>query len=192
MRTIPEKYHLEFNERNEIEATYETQVIGTTFSPIEADRIIMRHAAQRADINEQKCNEWQEKATAAEAQRDELAAQLATVTAERERIFAALFKSYPVMLGGRNEHGAHVIHDSVTMPDDIIWPLTQDDDMPEIITAEAEVHGLTICAFTKWTHYDAVSDSDGNCEMRAYWEYNGIDVELSKQYNDWCAKEFGL
>jgi hypothetical protein len=103
-------------------------------------------------------------------------AKLAEAVKVIEQPFCVLF------LDGRNEHGSHVLpsypRSFEPVGDDI-------DDQAEAILVEAERLGFAIGEHV-WAEFIDVPDQigdEGRIEFSGYWEFKGINVEMSRVIN---------
>jgi hypothetical protein len=102
--------------------------------------------------------------------------KLAEAVKVMEQPFCVLF------LDGRNEHGSHVLPSYPRA----FEPVGDDiDDQTEAILLEAERLGFTIGEHV-WAEFFDVPDQigdEGRIEFSGYWEFKGINVEMSRVIN---------
>lgn len=87
-------------------------------------------------------------------------------------------------LDGRNQYGTHVLASyPQTMPaEEAIAENAGEPEVFEKIMVEAEKLGFGVGDFvwTVWHRFMGQYDGEGRCEFPPYWEYCGIDLELTK------------
>jgi hypothetical protein len=103
------------------------------------------------------------------------------IAALREEIIAKPF--CVLFLDGRNEHGAHVLPGFPRSFD------IQDDDvhiLAEAILLEAERLGFIVGQDHVWANFHFIPaqiGDEGRVEYASYWDFAGINVEMSKAIN---------
>jgi hypothetical protein len=103
--------------------------------------------------------------------------------AEIARIKEAIIKPYAtIFLDGRNEHGSFV---HASYPRGFEPDVGDLDEQAEAIIQEAEKLGFSVGehVWAEFVFVEAQRGEFGLVEFAEYWEFKGIDVELSKSVN---------